>query len=1033
MNRMHRKKLSIAVLRALSAGAALGLAAPVAYGQTPPPPVESMQKITVTGSRIPSPNLESTSPITQITAQDIKFTSPISIENLLNIMPQVVADQGNMVSNGSTGTANVNLRGLGAARTLVLVNGRPLPPGTPANGGYAADLNEIPLPLIQRVEILTGGASAVYGSDAIAGVVNFIMNDHFEGVQLDIGHSFYNHQQHSPIKDLVAAKAAVNPQNFQVPGDASSDGETDSYSMTIGGNFDGGKGNATLFLGYSKQKPLTEAQRDFSACSLASTGSGFTCVGSSNTAPTKLTPLSGPASGSPFIVANGAGGVRPYTSADAFNFGPFNYYQAPDERWNVTAFAHYDAAPEARVYAEFGFHDDHSPRKIAPGADFGSVQTLTFDNPLLSDQLKSTFGITPTNPVDVVIQRRNVEGGPRIYDFRTTSYRGVGGRKGRGRGRLELRCLLHARTSPVFAGVQERPDRPRSLPARWTSCRIANGQAVCRSAANGFDPACVPWNVYSIGGVTQAQLDYVVTPAFQTGSTERRVFGATLTGDLGIYGWRSPWSQDAIGVSFGYENGVDKLDLETDAAFQSGDIEGLAIKPNKGQIGRKEYFTEVRVPIIEDRPFAQYLAVNGSYRYSDYDIHQTANTYGFGVEWNPIREVKLRGNIQQAVRAPNVVELFLPQSLNLFNGQDPCGPINGGPPTATLQQCLRTGLPANLYGANIIAAPAGQLQFLQGGNADLTPETSKSSGFGVVFQPTRNLSGSVDYYKIKVANVISTIPSALALSQCIGNGSFCDLIARDAQGTLWLPGQGHVVSTNINIAKLETDGIDVSANYNMALPPSWGSLAFAFTGSYLMDLKNDAGTGLGPYNCAGFYGPVCNGTATAINPLPKWKHLLRATWSTPWSGLDLAAAWRHINSVKLDAFDSDPQLNNPDLQNAEEAKLAARDYLDLALSWTVTKQYTIYAGVNNVFDKDPPLGRYQQRGRPHIVQQREHFPPAVRCSRPALLHIADREVLIRDAVPASSTASFGSPSSFRPLGGRPNPKSPTVLRCPHHS
>ena len=956
MLKVNRKKLSLAILQALSAGALVSLAAPMANAQTTPTQPADVQKFstTVTGSRIPSANLESTSPITQITAQDIKLFAPLSAENLLNIMPQVIADQGNNVSNGSTGTSNVNLRGLGAARTLVLVNGRPLPPGTPANGGYGADLNEIPLPLVQRVEILTGGASAVYGSDAIAGVVNFIMNDHFEGVQLDVSHSFYQHNQHSSIGSVVAAKEAVNPAQFHVPGDVSSDGEADSYSLILGGNFDGNKGNATVFVGFQKQKPLLQSARDFSACSLAATfGDGFACAGSSNTAPAKFS-LS---NGSAFTIANAAGGVRPYSSAtDSFNFGPFNYYQAPDERWNVNAFAHYDVHPRARVYTEFGFHDDHSPRQIAPGADFGSVNTLSFDNPLLSDSLKAAFGITPTNPVDVVIQRRNVEGGPRIYDYHTSSYRIVGGVKGEivdGWNYDAYYLLGRVIYSQVFRNDLATSKFNRALDVITDP---NTGLPACRSAVNGFDPACVPWDIYHLGGVTPAALNYIVTPAFQTGTTERRVFGATLGADLGMYGWRTPWAKEGVGVSFGYENGIDKLNLETDAAFQSGDIEGLAVLPNKGQIGRREYFGEVRVPIIEDRPFAQYLAVNGSYRYSDYSIHQTANTYGVGVEWNPVREVKLRGSFQQAVRAPNVVELFIPKSLNLFNSQDPCGPdASGGPPSATLAQCLLTGLPASKYGSALLRSPAGQLQFQQGGNADLTPETSKSYTLGVVFQPTRELSATVDYYKIKVDNVISTIPSALALQGCITSGAFCDLIHRDAQGTLWLPGQGFVTGTNVNIAKLETDGIDLVANYRHTLPPGWGSVAVEFNGTYLMDLKIDSGTGAGPYQCAGLFGPVCNGNTFAINPIAKWKHLLRGIWSTPWWNIDLAATWRHIASVKLDACDSQAQLANSDLCSPEEAKLDSRDYLDLGLSWPMTKTFTVWAGVNNVLDKDPPL------------------------------------------------------------------------------
>lgn len=953
MNRMHRKKLSLAIAQTLGASILVGLAAPATYGQV------VREQITVTGSRIPQANLDSTSPITTITPTDIKLIAPLSAENLLNVMPQVVADQGQMVSNGSTGTAQVNLRGLGAARTLVLVNGRPLPPGTPANGGYGADLNEIAVPLIQRVEILTGGASAVYGSDAIAGVVNFIMNDRFEGVQFDIGHSFYNHSQHSQIGSLVSAKEAINPQQFHEPGDVNSDGEAEDYSLTMGGNFANGKGNATLFIGYHKQNPVLQSQRDFSACSLVSTGGGYSCVGSSNTAPARISPLTGPAADAglgPFIIADSAGNLRPYTSADAFNFGPFNYYQAPDQRWNVMAFAHYDVHPRARVYAEFGFHDDHSPRQIAPGADFGSVQTLTFDNPLLSDQFKQTLGITPSNPVDVIVQRRNVEGGNRTYDYRTSSYRIVTGVKGEvldgwnydlyytlGRVLYQQTFKNDLSTSHFTNALDIVPD-PNNP-----------GQAICRVTLLGIDPNCVPWDIYHVGAVTPAQLAYIVVPAFQQGTTERRVYGATLGADLGMYGWRLPWAKDGIGVSFGYENGVDKFELNADAVNESGDLEGLAIKSNKGQIARSEYFTEVRIPIMQDQPWAQYLAVNGSYRYSDYNINQTANTYGFGAEWNPIRELKLRGSVQQAVRAPNVVELFLPQSLNLFNGQDPCGPVSGAPPTATLAQCLRTGLPANLYGSAILQSPAGQLQFLQGGNESLSPETSHSYSLGGVVRLGRNFDASLDYYKIKVNNVISTVPSALALSQCIAVGQFCDLIARDAQGTLWLPGQGHIISTNVNIAKLETDGYDLVANYHQALPTGWGSLGFEFNGSYLAHLKFDAGTGLGPYDCAGFYGPTCNGNAgIAINPLSKWKHLFRTTWSTPWN-LDLSATWRHIRGVALDYTSSNAQLAQPDLVSSNEAHLGDRDYLDLGLSWNITKQFTLWGGVTNVFDTDPPL------------------------------------------------------------------------------
>src|SRR5882762_1070434 len=212
------------------------MAAQIAYAQQPPEQAaqpartaaaEQVERIEITGTRIPQVNVEGPSPVTTLNAQDIKLDGHAKAEDLLNQLPQVYTSQGSMSSNGATGTANVNLRNLGPTRNLVLINGRRLPPGSPRSGSdsYAADLNQIPAPLIQRVELLTGGASAVYGSDAISGVVNFIMNDRFEGLQIDLNYSGYNHQQHnSTVSDVVAARAASNPSQFAVPGDIGADG-----------------------------------------------------------------------------------------------------------------------------------------------------------------------------------------------------------------------------------------------------------------------------------------------------------------------------------------------------------------------------------------------------------------------------------------------------------------------------------------------------------------------------------------------------------------------------------------------------------------------------------------------------------------------------------------------------------------------------------------------------------------------------------------------------------------------------------------
>src|SRR5881409_2119757 len=284
------------------------MAAQIAYAQQPPdqaaPPqqpaaqaqpaaqpvrtAEQVERIEITGSRLPVVNVEGPSPVTTLNAQDIKFDGHAKAEDLLNQLPQVFTSQGSASSNGATGTANVNLRNLGPTRNLVLVNGRRLPPGSPRSGSdsYAADLNQIPAPLVQRVELLTGGASAVYGSDAISGVVNFIMNDRFEGLQIDADRSFYNHQQHNPqgVADIVATRAASNPSQFRVPGDVGADGAINNFSVLMGRNFADNRGNATVFFNYKDEKPVLQGSRDFSACALGQ-GAQFNCRGSGTAFP----------------------------------------------------------------------------------------------------------------------------------------------------------------------------------------------------------------------------------------------------------------------------------------------------------------------------------------------------------------------------------------------------------------------------------------------------------------------------------------------------------------------------------------------------------------------------------------------------------------------------------------------------------------------------------------------------------------------------------------------------------------------------
>ena len=914
------------------------MAAPLAFAQQP---AEKVEKLEITGTRVPSPNVESVSPISVISADDIKLEGVRNVENLLNNLPQVFADQGGNVSNGATGTATVNLRNLGADRTLVLVNGRRLPAGSPGN--YAADLNQIPASLIRRVEVLTGGASAIYGSDAVAGVVNFIMNDKFQGVQGEINYSFYNHQQDSSVANIVAGRAVGNPSQFKVPDDVRRDGEESDYNLTLGSNFADGRGNATIFLGYKKTRAILQAARDYSSCALGSNAAGFTCAGSSTSFPGRFLP-GGDVGDWDHTVADAAGNPRPFTSGDIYNYGPLNYYQRPSERYTAAAFGHYDINQNVRVYTELSLHDDQTVAQIAPSGLFGLITTVGFDNPLITPGWRSLLGINaPGDTADMFILRRNVEGGGRQDTLGHSSYRGVVGVKG---------DFAKYWNYDVFV-QQGRVNYSESYLNDFSITRAAramdvvadaNGNAVCRSALDGTDPNCVPYNIWSLGGVTPAALAYLQTPGIQRGYTEQKVQGATLSADLGNYGVQLPSAKSGVGVAFGIERRVEKLDLQTDSAFSTGDLfgQGGPTISLGGQYTVKDYFVEARVPLVEGKNFMDLLAINASYRNSDYSTGQSSDSYGLGIDWAPVKQVRLRGSYQQAVRAANVIELFQAQGVGLYdNDADPCA---GATPSRSLAECARTGVTAAQYG-RILDNPAGQYNALFGGNPNLAPETGKTSTLGVVLTPMKDLSVTVDYFNMKVEDVIGNLSPTTVLQQCLDTGAFCNLITRDQLGTLWATPLAQIVATNQNLSKYKTSGIDLAIDYNRKLA-GFGGLNINFVGTYLKDFKIEEFAGLGEYDCAGLYGGSCG------TPLPEWRHKLRATWETPWN-VDVAVTWRYIDAVLYERTSSNPLLGGA--YNEVDKELKAQNYIDLAGSWNITKQLTLRGGINNLLDKDPPL------------------------------------------------------------------------------
>ncbi|RAK56267.1 TonB-dependent receptor [Phenylobacterium soli] len=940
--------------------ALLGVSATQAAAQTASGGSQ-VSEIVVTGSRIPQPNLTSASPVTVVGAQDIKLQGVTRTEDLINSLPQVVAAQGAGVSNGSQGIATVDLRGLGPARTLVLIDGRRVVPGDPRNP--VTDLNFIPSPLVERVDVLTGGASAVYGSDAVSGVVNFIMMKNFEGVRLDAEVGEYQHNN-----DDSFIQGVNKTRGYTAPNGSVWDGRQTTFTAVMGINSSDGKGNATVYAGYRSVKAILQAARDYSFCSLQERAppTNIRCGGSGTTPAAHFfsNDLANASLPYEFTVDTAGPGNTVKAGSDLFNFAPFNYYQRPDEQYTAGAFAHYEFSSKLDAYAQIMFMDDHTRAQIAPSGIFGQTFNISCSSPLLSAQEVQTFctnaGLTAADSASLAILKRNTEGGNRIDDLRHTDYRIVVGAKGD----LSDNWSYDAYGQFGRAILNEHYLNDFSLRRLTNALNVttdASGAMICADASARAE-GCVPYNIFKVGGVTPAALGYVSTPGFQEGATEETVVNASVTGKIPAL--KSPYATDPIGVAGGVEYRREALDLSVDAEFQSGDLTGQGgpTPPVGGSFDVYELFGEARIPLAQDMPFAKDLSLDMTYRYSDYSSSAgTTNTYGISADWKPIDDLRFRASYQRAVRAPNVVELFTPAAVGLGLSNDPCA---GSAPKATQAQCLRTGLTAAQYG-HIPSNPAQQYNSLAGGNTNLKPEEADTYSVGVVLTPTflPGFTFSVDYFDIKVNDYINGRDPNLVLTSCLqtGDPTNCALVHRaPGTGSLWLGQAGYVEGINTNLGYLQTKGVDVEATYRTDLGrfglDNWGGVNVNFNGTYLdervtnplIKITDASGKVYSSYDCAGLYGAT-----TCAQPRPQWRHRMRVTWNTPVDGLQISGAWRYIGSVKAKQTSSNPFLSGT--VYSFDQKLAAQSYFDLAGTWHMKDHYTFRVGVNNVFDKQPPL------------------------------------------------------------------------------
>ena len=957
-----------------AAATSLPAAAQTQQAQATEQETTPLATVVVTGSRIPQPQLESVSPVTVVGSEEISQTGVTRIEDLLNQLPQVMADFGSMDSNGATGEATVSLYGLGASRTLVLVNGRRLMPGDPTQTGNAApDLNQIPSALVERVDVLTGGASAVYGADAVAGAVNFVMNDHFQGVRIDANYNFNNHQNHDTWVQGLESSFNITPPQHTV-----NDGYGRDFTIIAGGNFADGRGNATMYAGYRRLDAVTEASRDFSKCSLTTSGGHISCGGSLTSARGTFL-LNGA-----FYTIGAGNALTPAVFAGPtttlFNYAPQNYYQRPDERYTAGSFAHYDINEHAQAYMEFMFMDDRSIAQIAPSGAFffsgtgttAGVPDATWEvncnNPYLSPSEYAGFGCTsPADEAHVAFGRRNVEGGPRYDDLGHTGFRTVVGVKGDINDAWSYDAYLQNGITRLSEEYFNDVSKSRITYA-LNAVAGPGGTVICAANANGANgaPGCVPWNIFQVGGVTPAAAAYIGEVGLTKGATTERVADASVTADLGKEGIQLPTAHHGLGISFGTEYREEKTELDPDEEFQLNDLagQGAPVLPTDGSFHVWEGFTEARLPLVEDMPGFKSLSIEAGYRYSEYNLaFGSTNTFKAGLEWAPISDVRLRAMFNRAVRAPNLQELFLQPRVQLDGTIDPCA---GAAPTPTLAQCELTGVTPAEYG-HVASNPASQYNGLVGGNPDLSPEVANTYTVGFVVTPTLlpAFNATIDYYNIKINNFITSYGANFILTECIASGLplYCDKIHRApavgaaADGSLFAGTNSYVSDGIYNLGWQSAQGIDITSSYKLDIGKA-GKIDFDFVANYDIKFATEPVPGLGSYNCAGYYGATCG------VPAPKWKHKLRATWRTPIPALDGWIDWRKIGTVANENTQSNPLLNGPtspydpagpNLATQPGTWLSARSYIDLGASYLVASKVTLRVGVNNVFDRDPPL------------------------------------------------------------------------------
>lgn len=924
-----------------------------------------LEEIIVTGSRISRPDFESASPIVSITQQSFQQTSSTTVDTVMSRLPQFVPDFGSTSNNPSNGgQGNLQLRGLGPRRTLVLMDGRRL---VPANGTGIADVNIIPTSLVESVEITTGGASAVYGSDAVAGVVNFRMKPEFEGIEFD-------------------GSWAQTERG---------DGEEYSIGITAGSGFADGRGQVYGYVGYSDREALTYAKRDFSAYTLGYVGPGdgetgpgdawiplgsftieegrpsglrasreaFDALFESYGYPAGTVPYQNffgvNQDGSLFTigtfepgsVANFRGQPDPVQFTDrayTYNYAPWNYLQLPLERLWGFGRASYELGQGHDLFGQLLYADYSAEQALAPTPS-GSL-TIPAGNPYVSEDLALLLGSRGDPAADLRIGKRFSELGPRVSTSEYDVLQVTIGLDGPISDRWRYDAYLQ-----YGENDQRQKQKGNALRSRIYDLT---------AAPDGGMSACGEFNILIIGGMSDDCVDYISAGGENRSGYEQFVAEISATGpvaDLPAGELRM-----AAGLMYKRDEYSYRADPIASVILEDGqpDIIGFNASDDvEGSDYNTDIYVEALIPVLAGIPGAEKLEAVLGYRHSEYDSAGGADSWKAELLYQPVEPLRLRASYQQAVRAPSVFELFQPQlPIEYFSAaglgvQDPCeatSPERAGPDAARVEAlCLEQGVPAEL-----LADFEDQdflLEGVQGGNPDLDPEKADTLTLGFVLSSWSSdplwsgMQFSVDWYRIEMEDAIEYVYAPTYIPLCFdartnpnfsASNVWCGFFDRRAD-------DGEIFDFTdilVNIEGYEVSGVDFQFDWRFDAGP--GTVGLNALVSWLdsfevvppRGLPKEDETGLVGFDVAGFT------TFSVGGARPEWK--ASTTLRYDWQSLSLAAGWRYIDGMK----DRDLELNY---------RVPSYDYFDLYATYAFDEGFLdglkLSGGVENLTDEDPPL------------------------------------------------------------------------------